>query len=404
MNPISLSSFETLLFALLVYLLGHRLNKQTALLNHYCIPAPVTGGLLSSSVITLLSAVQIVDIRFDNSLMSYFMLIFFTTVGLGANFRLIKLGGKILMVYWLACGFLALAQNIIGVSMASALGLDPLIGVLAGAVSMEGGHGAAATFGKTIEELGVANAMPVGLAAATLGLVAGSLSGGPVAKKLIEQYNLTPETFRQEQHAQSVIDAVQGGKSSWSADKVLHMLMLITACCVAGQWLAKGFVSLTGFSLPAYVPAMFLAVLARNLLDLKNTEIVDFKLTTLIGNISLAVFLTIALMGINLIQIADLALSLMMIVAVQVLFVVWFAYFVLFKLLGKNYDAAVMAAGFCGHGLGATPNAIANMDAVAQKYGYSYQAFIIVPVVGAFLIDLFGMPIIITTINILSNP
>ncbi|STZ76456.1 sodium/glutamate symporter [Bergeriella denitrificans] len=407
MHAIHLNSFETLLFALLIYLLGHYLSKRIALLNRYCIPAPVAGGLLSSLAVTLLSAAGIADIRFDNSLMAYFMLIFFTTVGLGANFRLIKLGGKILIVYWLACGFLALAQNFIGVSMASLLGLDPLLGVLAGAVSMEGGHGAAATFGKTIEELGVANAMPVGLAAATLGLVAGSLSGGPVAKKLIGKYALAPDLSaqpRQAADAQSAIDAIQGGKSHWQADKVLRMLALITACCVAGQWSAKGFTALTGFSLPAYVPAMFLAVIVRNVLDMKNTDIVDFRLSTLIGDVSLAVFLTIALMSINLLQIADLALPLVAIVAVQVVFVVAFAYFILFKLLGKNYDAAVMAAGFCGHGLGATPNAVANMDAVTKKYGYSYQAFIIVPVVGAFLIDIFGMPIIITTINLLSTP
>lgn len=400
---VSLNSFETLLIALLVYLLGDGINRRVALLKAYCIPAPVTGGLLSSVVITLLASVGVVSIQFDSALMSYFMLIFFTTVGLGASFRLVKLGGKLLVIYWLACGFLALVQNVIGVSLAALLGMEPLLGVLVGAVSMEGGHGAAATFGKTIEDMGIDNAMGVGLAAATLGLVAGGLSGGPVAKKLIAKYGLSATETVSSQQAQAAIDSIQGQHGELNARKILLMLLIIIVCCVFGQHFAKAFKAWTDFSLPAYVPAMFLAVLARNILDWRDKDIVDFRVVALVGDIALAIFLTIALMSINLLQLADLAVPLVVIVAVQVAFVVSFAYFVLFHLLGKSYDAAVMAAGFCGHGLGATPNAVANMDAVGKKYGYSYQAFIVVPVVGAFLIDIFGMPIIITTINLLSG-
>lgn len=400
---ITLNPFETLLAALIVYLTGDSINRRIAVFRTYCIPAPVTGGLLSSLLLTVLALADVVHIKFDNALMPFFMLVFFTTVGLGASFRLVKLGGKLLVIYWLACGVLALVQNLIGVSLSAAFGLDPLLGVLAGAVSMEGGHGAAATFGKTIEELGVANAMPVGLAAATMGLVAGGLTGGPVAKRLIETYRLAPANTSADDNAQALIDTIQGNHKPMNAHNVLLMLLLILACCVAGQWLAKAFVALTDFSLPAYVPAMFLAVAARNLIDMKDKTFIDFRLVSLLGDVSLAVFLTIALMSINLLQIADTVPVIIVIVLVQVVFVVLFAYTVVFRLLGKNYDAAVMAAGFCGHGLGATPNAVANMDAVTRKYGPSYQAFIIVPVVGAFLIDIFGMPIIIFTINLLSS-
>ncbi|MDO5090675.1 MAG: sodium/glutamate symporter [Cardiobacteriaceae bacterium] len=403
MTTLTLNPFSTLLAALAVYLLGDIINRRVAFFRAYCIPAPVTGGLLVSIVITLLSAANIVNITFDNSLMRYFMLVFFTTVGLGASFRLVKLGGKLLIVYWLACGFLALMQNVIGVSLASLFGLDPLLGVLAGAVSMEGGHGAAATFGQTIEDMGVANAVGVGLAAATFGLVAGGLVGGPVARKLIGKHGLVADNSEGAQSAREAIESIQGAAQPFSARRMLQMLLLILACCVAGQWLAKGFAAISpmkGFSLPAYVPAMFLAVIARNLLDGKDDSIVDFRAVLLVGEVSLAVFLTMALMSVNILHLKDLALPLLAIVAVQVVFVVAFAYFVVFRLLGSNYDAAVMVAGFCGHGLGATPNAMANMDAVAKRFGASQAAFLIVPVVGAFLIDVFGMPIIITTIAI----
>lgn len=406
MTTLALNPFTTLLAALAVYLLGDLINRRVAFFRTYCIPAPVTGGLLVSIVVTLLAAANIIGITFDNSLMRYFMLVFFTTVGLGASFRLVKLGGKLLVIYWLACGFLALMQNVIGVSLASLLGLDPLLGVLAGAVSMEGGHGAAATFGKTIEEMGVANAMGVGLAAATFGLVAGGLVGGPVAKRLIGKHHLVPDHTGGAQTAREAIESIQGTAHPFSTRRVLQMLLLIIACCVAGQWLAQGFSKVSpvkGFSLPAYVPAMFLAVLARNLLDAKDKNTVDFRVVMLVGEVALAVFLTMALMSVNILHLKDLALPLLAIVAVQVAFVVAFAYFALFPLLGRNYDAAVMVAGFCGHGLGATPNAMANMDAVAKRFGASQPAFIIVPVVGAFLIDVFGMPIIITTIGLFAR-
>lgn len=406
MTILALNPFATLLAALAVYLLGDLVNRRVAFLRTYCIPAPVTGGLLVSIVVTLLAVAKIVSISFDNSLMRYFMLVFFTTVGLGASFRLVKLGGKLLVIYWLACGFLALMQNVIGVSLASLFGLDPLLGVLAGAVSMEGGHGAAATFGKTIEEMGVANAMGTGLAAATFGLVAGGLVGGPLAKRLIVRHHLVPDHTGGAQTAREAIESIQGAAHPFSTRRVLQMLLLIIACCVAGQWLAQGFSKVSpvkGFSLPAYVPAMFLAVLARNLLDARDRNIVDFRVVMLVGEVALAVFLTMALMSVNILHLRDLALPLVVIVAAQVVFVVVFACVALFPLLGRNYDAAVMIAGFCGHGLGATPNAMANMDAVAKRFGASQPAFIIVPVVGAFLIDVFGMPIIITTIALFAH-
>ncbi len=363
-------------------------------LKRFCIPAPVVGGLLFAALATILKTTGVLEITLDTSLQSLFMITFFTTIGLGASFKLVKLGGKLLVIYWLACGFLALMQNVIGVSLASLMGIHPLIGMMAGAVSMEGGHGAAAAFGQTLEDLGISSAMTIGAAAATCGLVAGGLIGGPIVKYLVGKYNLTPD----EQETEEV--EYENKKEQITSDSFFTQVLLITFCMAVGTYVGTLFSEATGFVLPGYVGAMFVAVFVRNILDKVKPDAINMKSISLIGDVTLGIFLSMALMSIKLWEIADLALPLFVIVFVQVLFIVLFSTFVLFKLLGKNYDAAVMVAGFAGHGLGATPNAMANMSAVVQRFGPSKKAFIVVPIVGAFLIDVFGIPIIITTINL----
>ncbi|GAB3042331.1 sodium/glutamate symporter [Virgibacillus ainsalahensis] len=389
----------TIFLALAVFMIGTLLNKRIGFLDKFCIPAPVVGGLLFALIITALRGFGIVNISLDTSLQSLFMLTFFTTVGLGASFSLIKIGGKLLVIYWLSCGILALVQSVIGISFASLLNLDPLLGVMVGATSMEGGHGAATAFGTTIEEMGVEGALSIGLAAATVGLVAGGLIGGPIVKFLINKYNLKPVETK-EDVASSVEDDIE--KESLTSKSFMMQVFIIALCMALGSYLGTLFSDLTGFVLPTYVSAMFVAVIVRNILDRYKSKIIDMKSIGIIGDVTLGIFLSMALMSVKLWEIVDLAIPLLIIVLVQVLFVALFGAFVLFRLLGKNYDAAIMVGGFTGHGLGATPNAMANMDAVVSRFGPSRKAFLVVPLVGAFLIDVFAMPIIITSINIFS--
>ncbi|MGE7092480.1 sodium/glutamate symporter [Lysinibacillus sp. NPDC048646] len=391
---IELNQITTIFLAVALFALGSLLINKINFLKRFCIPAPVVGGLLFAALATILKTTGVLEITLDTSLQSLFMITFFTTIGLGASFKLVKLGGKLLVIYWLACGFLALMQNVIGVSLASLMGIHPLIGMMAGAVSMEGGHGAAAAFGQTLEDLGISSAMTIGAAAATCGLVAGGLIGGPIVKYLVGKYNLTPD----EQETEEV--EYENKKEQITSDSFFTQVLLITFCMAVGTYVGTLFSEATGFVLPGYVGAMFVAVFVRNILDKVKPDAINMKSISLIGDVTLGIFLSMALMSIKLWEIADLALPLFVIVFVQVLFIVLFSTFVLFKLLGKNYDAAVMVAGFAGHGLGATPNAMANMSAVVQRFGPSKKAFIVVPIVGAFLIDVFGIPIIITTINL----
>ncbi|GGP07248.1 sodium/glutamate symporter [Oceanobacillus neutriphilus] len=397
---IEFDQVTTIFFALAVYMLGTFLNNKIPFLNKFCIPAPVVGGLLFALIITFLRGFDILIINLDTSLQDLFMLTFFTTVGLGASFKLLKIGGKLLIIYWLACGFLALAQNVIGVSIAKLLHLDPLIGVMVGAVSMEGGHGAATAFGTTIEDLGVDGALSIGLAAATVGLVAGGLIGGPIVKYLMNKYQLKPT------ETEEISDAAMGNVNQ-QATKInsksfMMQVFIIVFCMALGTYLGDSFTALTGFVLPGYVGAMFVAVIIRNIIDRISGNVIQMKSIGIIGDITLGIFLSMALMSIQLWEIVDLALPLLLIILVQVIFIALFSIFILFKMLGKNYDAAVMIGGFTGHGLGATPNAIANMDAVVSQFGPSRKAFLVVPLVGAFLIDVFAVPIIITTINLFS--
>ncbi|WP_312124806.1 sodium/glutamate symporter [Lysinibacillus boronitolerans] len=391
---IEINQITTVFLAVALFALGSFLINKIGFLKRFCIPAPVVGGLLFAALATILKTTGILEISLDTSLQSLFMITFFTTIGLGASFKLVKLGGKLLIIYWLACGFLALMQNVIGVSLASLMGIHPLIGMMAGAVSMEGGHGAAAAFGQTLEDLGISSAMTIGAAAATCGLVAGGLIGGPIVKYLVGKYNLTPD----EQESEEV--EYENKHEQITSDSFFTQVLLITFCMAVGTYVGTLFSEATGFVLPGYVGAMFVAVLVRNIMDKFKPEAINMKSISLIGDVTLGVFLSMALMSIKLWEIADLALPLFIIVFTQVFFIVVFSIFVLFKLLGKNYDAAVMVAGFAGHGLGATPNAMANMSAVVQRFGPSKKAFLVVPIVGAFLIDVFGIPIIITTINL----
>lgn len=393
---IEINELTTVLCAFLVYLLGELLVNKVKFLYRFAIPAPVAGGLLLAILIFLLSSFELVTINFKTDYQSLFMLAFFTTIGLGASFSLVKLGGKLLVIYWLICGCLSIIQNIIGVSVTYLFGIDPLIGVVMGAASMEGGHGAVTAYGTTIEEMGVNGALSIGLASATLGLIAGGLIGGPVVKWLINKYDL--------KSSENQIDSIHKDRhiEEIHSKTFIQTSAIIVFCMAVGSLLGEQFTNWTGFSLPGYVGAMFLAVIIRNILEPVKPDWINLKVNNLISDITLAVFLSMALMSIKLIEISGNLGPILVTIILQVTFIVLFGVFVLFKLLGKSYDSAIMVAGFLGHGLGATPNAMANMDSVTKQYGPSRKAFLIVPVVGAFLIDVIAVPVIITTINLFS--
>lgn len=391
---IELNQITTLFLAVALYLFGMALVNKIGFLNRFLIPAPVVGGLIFAILALVLKTTGIVEITLDTSLQTLFMIAFFTTVGLGASFKLIKMGGKLLVIYLLLCGVTVFLQNVIGVSFAQLFGIDPLLGVMAGAVSMNGGHGGAAAYGQTIEDLGISSALTIGMAAATLGLICGSLSGGPVARYLIKKHDLKPASGKTEEYVEKDERPIQ----EWS---FMVQVGLITFSMAVGTYLGDLFTNVTGFVLPSYIGAMFVAVIVRNLADRFIKGTVNMKEINLIGDVSLAIFLSMALMSIKLWEVANLALPLIGIILIQVIVIVLYAIFVMFRMLGKDYDAAVMISGFLGHGLGATPNAIANMSATVSKYGPSRTAFLVVPIVGAFLIDVvFSAPIIIATINL----
>lgn len=401
-KTINLDMIATVALGSLLLLFGNFLKRKIKLLEKFCIPGPVIGGLLFAIIIFILKTSNMLNISMDTTLQSPFMIAFFTTIGLGASFNLLKKGGKLLIIYWILCGLLSIAQNLIGVIGAKITNINPLIGIMCGAVSMEGGHGAAASFGATIESLGVNGAITIGMAAATFGIMCGGLIGGPISRYLIDKYKLTP-TENEINNNVSVED-VAGIKlsDSFNSNTMIVQIAVIASCMTVGSVVGTWFSSVTKIVLPGYVGAMFIAVIFRNIND--RFKIVDLDLYSIdiISNICLGIFLTMALMTIKLWELSGLAGPMIVIVASQVIFIALYGVFIAFRVLGKDFDAAIMVSGMLGHGLGATPNALANINSVTSKYGNSTKAFLIVPLVGAFLIDLVAIPTIVTFINFFS--
>ncbi|GAA0713299.1 sodium/glutamate symporter [Paraclostridium ghonii] len=399
---VNLDMIATLALATLLLLLGNYLRKKVSFLEKFCIPGPVIGGLLLSIIIFIFKSVNLFNIEMDTTLQSPFMIAFFTTIGLGASFSLIKKGGKLLIVYWILCGGLAISQNIIGVLGAKITHINPLIGIMCGAVSMEGGHAAAASFGETVEGLGVNGAVTIGMAAATFGVMCGGIVGGPVSRYLIDKYNLKPAL---DDNIENIsVEEVAGIKlsNSFNSNTIITQIAIIASCMTIGNLFGTWFSNVTGVVLPGYVGAMFVAVLFRNLNDKIKIVNIDLYSVDIISNVCLGIFLTMALMTIKLWELAGLAGPMTIIVFAQVIFIVLYGIFIGFRVLGKDFDAAIMVSGMLGHGLGATPNALANINSVTSRYGNSAKAFLIVPLVGAFLIDLIGIPTIVAFINFFS--
>ncbi|MGE7816220.1 sodium/glutamate symporter [Pseudomonas sivasensis] len=383
---LQLDFYSTLVAASLVLLLGRWLVARIGFLRAYNIPAPVAGGLVVALVLLALRGLADIEVRFDPSLQTPLMLAFFATIGLNADFASLKKGGRILAIFLLVVTTLLVVQNAMGIALAKALGLDPLMGLLAGSVTLSGGHGTGAAWGTVFsEKYGVASASELAIASATFGLVLGGLIGGPVARLLIKRVQVPgieqvqprlPNGFEQPNRERLI-----------TPFSFIETLALLAISLQVGTYL-NGFLQGTALELPTFVCVLFVGVVLRNGLSALGWHQVFEREVSVLGNVSLSLFLAIALMSLKLWDLAALALPIVILLAAQALLMALFAIFITFRVMGSNYDAAVLAAGHCGFGLGATPTAIANMQAVTQRFGPSQIAFLVVPMVGAFFIDI----------------
>lgn len=388
---IQLDFYGTLVAASLVLLLGRGLVGRVGFLRAFNIPEPVAGGLVVALVLLALRALD-VEVRFDTSLQTPLMLAFFATIGLSADFASLRKGGRVVGIFLLAVTGLLIVQNAMGIGLATLLGLDPLMGLLAGSVTLAGGHGTGAAWGATFsEKFGLASASELAMASATFGLVLGGLIGGPVARLLIKRVQ-TPGLEQEKPRLPKGFEQPNKERSI-TPFSFIETLALIAVSLLAGN-LLNGFLYGTAFELPTFVCVLFVGVILRNGLSALGLYQVFEREVSVLGNVSLSLFLAIALMSLKLWDLAALALPFFFILSVQTLVMALFAIFVTFRVMGKNYDAAVLAAGHCGFGLGATPTAIANMQAVTQRYGPSHIAFLVVPMVGAFFIDIINVIVI----------
>lgn len=385
---LELDFYGTLVAASLVLLLGHGLVTRVAVLRTYNIPEPVAGGLVVALILLGLRSFDL-KVQFDTSLQAPLMLAFFATIGLNADFASLKKGGRVVVIFLLAVTGLLLVQNAMGIGLATALGLDPLMGLLTGSITLSGGHGTGAAWGTTFSErYGLASASELALASATFGLVLGGLIGGPVARLLIKRVQ-TPGVEQAVTHMPKGFEEPQKERLI-TPFSFIETLALISVSLLGGT-LLNGQLLGTAFELPTFVCVLFVGVLLRNGLSALGLYQVFEREVSVLGNVSLSLFLAIALMSLKLWDLAALALPFLIILAAQTLLMALFAIFVTFRVMGSNYDAAVLAAGHCGFGLGATPTAIANMQAVTQRFGPSQMAFLVVPMVGAFFIDIINV-------------
>lgn len=387
---INMDATMTLALAGILLLIGYFIKKKINILNKYCIPAPVVGGFLFMFVTWIGYSTGLFGFQFENLFQSTFMLAFFTTVGLGASFTLLKKGGILLVVYWLICGVISILQNALGIGISKLIGLEAPYAMLASAISMIGGHGAALSYGGTFAEMGYSIAPLVGAATATFGLICAVIIGGPLGRRLIEKNKLTPD--KSENFDTSINEVNAASNEKLSDLDIIKNVTVILICMAVGSFISGKIGKLINLGFPSYVGAMFVAVIVRNINEKIKFYNFNFGLVDKIGTVMLNLYLSLALMTLKLWELSGLIGGVLLILAAQVIFMVIIAYFVVFRLLGSNYDAAVMCSGLCGHGLGATPSAIVNMTAINEKYGMSRKAMMIVPIVGAFLVDIIYQP------------
>ena len=422
MTSIELDMIQTAGIGALALIVGMILTRKVAFLQKYCVPSPVSGGIIFSLITLALYGWFHVEVSFNGTLKDVFMLAFFTSVGFQSDLKVIKQGGKLLVIMLALLVVIIALQNIMPIGITRLMGVNPLIGMAAGSISMTGGHGTAGGFASVLEGMGLSGAGTIGMAAATFGLIAGSMIGGPLAERIIRK-KLTHE---QMQTPDEEVDPAMAGIESDEASptgrakristneqefqqyaKATYCILLVMGAGTLLSWmLAK-----TGVTFPTYFGALILAAIARNTLGLikykddgkwvKADKLLDMERIISVGNICLSMFLGMAMISLKLWELQSLALPLIVILVAQVAMMDFFVYFVAFRLLGGSYDAAVLCAGICGFGLGATPNAMANMSAVCYKYRYTVKPFLIVPIIGAMFADLINTGMITLFLNLL---
>ena len=422
MTCFELDMIQTAGIGALALMVGMVLTRKVGFLQRFCVPSPVSGGIIFSLLTLALYGWCNVEVSFDSTLKDVFMLAFFTSVGFQSDLKVIKQGGRMLVIMLALLVVIIALQNLMPMGITKVMGVDPLIGMAAGSISMTGGHGTAGGFASVLEGMGLHGAGTIGMAAATFGLIAGSMIGGPLAERIIRK-KLTHE---QMQTPDEEVDPAMAGIESDEASptgrakrvstneqefqqyaKATYCIVLVMGAGTIMIWL----LAKTGVTFPTYFGALILAAIARNTLGfvsfkrngkrVKADKLLDMDRIISVGNICLSMFLGMAMISLKLWELQSLALPLIVILVAQVAMMDFFAYFVAFPLLGRNYDAAVLCSGICGFGLGATPNAMANMSAVCYKYRYTVKPFLIVPIIGAMFADLINTGMITLFLNLL---
>ncbi|CEO09538.1 sodium/glutamate symporter [Paraclostridium sordellii] len=407
MFEVNLSMIQSIAFTTIVLIIGSFIKKRVNIFKKYCIPAPVVGGFSFAIISFLLRQSNLLYINFDTTLQNILMTAFFTTVGFTASISVLKKGGSKVLKFLVVAVLLVLTQNVVGVLSAKAIGVNPLLGLIAGSVSMTGGHGASGAFGPVIESRGLNGALSISMACATFGLVSGSIIGGPLGKRLIEKYNLFSDECEEDRNNNILELSLEGDgtcigitKGELSEIKLTNSVIQIVVAMGLGTIISSIF-SLLGITIPEYIGAMLIAAIMRNFSDIKGIWETSEKELSIIGSICLSLFLSMAMCSLKLWELIDLAIPIIILLGMQTIIMILFAYFTTFTVMGKDYTAAILAAGHCGFGMGATPNGIANMESITSKYGPSTNAFFILPLVGALFIEFFNSATITTFINLL---
>jgi ESS family glutamate:Na+ symporter len=409
MIQLTLDMYQTAGVAMLLYVLGRYLTNRIDFLKRCCIPAPVVGGLIFAILHLILHMAGILELSFDSNVKNYFMTLFFTSVGYTACFRLLKKGGPKVVTFLLVSIVMVCLQNVLSSILAGVFGWDLRLGLCTGSIPMVGGHGTAGSYGPMMEEMGIANANVIAIAAATYGLVAGSLMGGPVGRSIIEKYHLKSNETDTGLEAGDDVSAADLEKSERvDTESFTNAAILLIVAAGLGTILTAALNGIQidignfhfSFTFPTYIGAMLIAAVIRNFCDAKHI-ILPSKALDIWGNVSLSIFLAIALMSVSLWQLAEVAGPMIVMLIAQTVLMFVVARYVVFNVMGRDYEAAVMTAAFCGFGMGATPNAMANMQAVTKRYGPAPQAFFIVPLIGSLFIDFFNGLILTGFLNIL---
>ena len=398
-------AFGTIVIAVFVLFIGRFLLQHISFLRNYNIPEPVAGGLVAALVAFILFYYFQLSASFDPQIQSVLMLMFFTSIGLSASLSKLKKGGKALFTFLICVALYVLVQNFVGMSLATLLGLDPLIGLIVGSITLTGGHGTAGAWGTVLEqEYAIQGAVVLGMASATFGLIIGGIVGGPVAKFLIKRHQLAKIQTEHDTHLpQHDVAAFEYSKQTRliTASDAITTLGLFAGCIFSANFLAQWSAG-QWFELPTFVWALASGVMVRNVIEMLFKQEIFDRAIDVFGNASLSLYLAMALLSLQLWLLADLAGALLIILLVQTVVLILYTIFVTFNVMGKDYDAAVLAAGHCGFGMGATPTAIANIQAVTNRYGTSHKAFLIIPLCGAFFVDIINAVVIQTILRIFS--